>query len=61
LKALALGAIAVQIGRPYLYGLGVAGAAGVTRVVDILRRELELAMMLTGRPTIASIDPSVLW
>lgn len=61
LKALALGAIAVQIGRPYLYGLGVAGAAGVTRVVDILRRELELAMMLTGRPTIASIDRSVLW
>jgi len=61
LKALALGATAVQIGRPYLYGLGVGGAAGVTRVVEILRHEFELAMMLTGRPTIASIDRSVLW
>jgi 4-hydroxymandelate oxidase len=61
LKALALGATAVQIGRPYLYGLGVAGAEGVARVVTILRKEFEQAMMLTGRPTIASIDRSVLW
>jgi 4-hydroxymandelate oxidase len=61
LKALALGATAVQIGRPYLYGLAVAGAEGVTQVVRILRKELELAMMLTGRPTIASINGSVLW
>jgi len=61
LKALALGATAVQVGRPYLYGLGVAGAEGVARVVAILRKEFEQAMMLTGRPTIASIDRSVLW
>jgi 4-hydroxymandelate oxidase len=61
LKAIALGASAVQIGRPYLHGLGLAGAAGVTRVVEILRHEFELAMMLTGRPTIASIDRSVIW
>lgn len=61
LKALALGAAAVGIGRPYLYGLGVAGAEGVARVVEILRREFEMAMMLTGRPSIASIDRSVLW
>jgi 4-hydroxymandelate oxidase len=61
LKALAFGAVAVQIGRPYLWGLGVAGADGVARVVAILRKELELAMMLTGRPTLASIDKSVLW
>jgi len=61
LKALALGAAAVQIGRPYLWGLGLAGADGVTRVVEILRRELELAMMLSGRPAIAGIDRSVLW
>ena len=61
LKALALGATAVGIGRPYLYGLGVAGAAGVTRVIEILRREFEMAMMLTGRPSIASIDRSVIW
>ncbi len=61
LKALALGAVAVQIGRPYLWGLGVAGAEGVTRVVEILRKEFELAMMLAGRPTLASIDRSVIW
>jgi len=61
LKALALGASAVQIGRPYLYGLGVAGAEGVAQVVRILRKELELAMMLCGRPTIGSIDGTVLW
>ena len=60
-KALALGATAVQIGRPYLWGLGVAGAEGVTRVVQILRKEFEMAMALLGRPTIASIDRSVLW
>ena len=61
LKALALGAQAVAIGRPYLWGLGLAGADGVARVVQILRREFELAMMLSGRPTLASIDRSVLW
>ncbi len=61
LKALALGAVAVQIGRPYLYGLGVAGAAGVASVIRILRKELELAMMLAGFPTIASINRSALW
>ncbi len=60
-KALALGASAVMIGRPYLYGLGVAGADGVSTVVNILRREFEMAMMLMGRPTIASIDASALW
>jgi 4-hydroxymandelate oxidase len=61
LKALALGANAVMIGRPYVYGLAVAGSAGVTAVVDILLRELQLAMALVGRPTIASLDQSVLW
>jgi 4-hydroxymandelate oxidase len=60
-KALALGATAVQIGRPYLWGLGIGGAAGVTRVVEILRKELEMAMALLGRPNLASIDRSVLW
>jgi 4-hydroxymandelate oxidase len=61
IKAFALGASAVQIGRPYLWGLGISGAEGVTRVVEILRKEFEIAMALTGRPTIASIDRSVLW
>jgi 4-hydroxymandelate oxidase len=61
LKALALGANAVLIGRPYCFGLGVAGAEGVSQVVNILRSEFETAMALTGRPTIKSIDRSVLW
>ena len=61
LKALALGATAILIGRPYVYGLAVAGSAGVARVIEILRRELEQAMALTGRPTIAAIDRSVIW
>jgi 4-hydroxymandelate oxidase len=56
LKALALGARAVLIGRPILWGLAVDGAAGAADVLKILRRELEFAMALSGRPTIASID-----
>ncbi len=61
LKALARGADAVLIGRPYLYGLAVDGSDGVRHIVDILRRELEAAMALTGRTTIARIDRTVLW
>lgn len=61
LKALAFGASAVAIGRPYLYGLAVNGSVGVARVMEILRTELEMAMALTGRTTIAGIDRSVLW
>jgi 4-hydroxymandelate oxidase len=60
-KALALGADAVMVGRPYLYGLGVGGAEGVRRVVDILVKELVLAMALCGRPSLASLDRGVLW
>ena len=61
LKALAYGASAVGIGRPYLYGLAVGGSAGVAHVVDILKTELEMAMALTGRTTIPAIDRGVLW
>jgi len=61
LKALALGAKAVLIGRPYVYGLAVNGADGVAKVVNILQEELQMAMALTGRPNIPSIDRSVLW
>ena len=56
LKALAYGADAVLIGRPYLHGLAVDGAQGVQAVVDILRRELELAMMLCGCASVADVD-----
>ena len=61
LKAIALGASAVLIGRPYLYGLAVGGADGVARVVNILRREFEMAMALTGRTAIGQIDGTVIW
>ncbi len=55
LKALALGARAVLIGRPYLWGLAMDGEAGVRHVLELLRDELTVAMMLTGRPTVASL------
>jgi 4-hydroxymandelate oxidase len=61
LKAIALGARAVLIGRPYCYGLSVAGSEGVRRVVEILRAELEAAMMLSGVAAIGAIDRAVLW
>ncbi len=60
-KALAHGASAVLIGRPYVYGLSVGGPEGVQRVVEILRTELEGAMALTGKTRITDIDRSVLW
>lgn len=59
LKALALGATAVLIGRPYLYALAVSGASGVTAVVNLLRSELEMAMALTGQTSLASLDPTI--
>jgi len=61
LKALALGAKAVMIGRPYIYGLAVAGTAGVERVLQILKTELMMAMALVGVRSIAEIDRQVLW
>jgi 4-hydroxymandelate oxidase len=61
LKALAFGAQAVLIGRPYLYGLAIAGEEGIARVIDILRNELMIAMALTGCNSIPQIDRSVLW
>lgn len=61
LKALALGANAVLLGRPYLYALAAAGAEGVACAVSLLRKELQMAMALTGRTSIAAIDRSALW
>lgn len=48
LKALCLGAQAVHIGRPYLYGLGAMGQAGVSKVLEIMRKELDTTMALCG-------------
>lgn len=61
MKAIALGATAVLIGRPYIHGLAVQGADGVARIVTMLRRELEMAMALSGRPTLADVDASLIW
>ncbi|MDB5656812.1 MAG: lldD [Tardiphaga sp.] len=57
-KALALGADAALIGRPYMYGLAAAGMTGVAHVMQILRAELEMTMALTGCNTLADIDAS---
>jgi 4-hydroxymandelate oxidase len=55
IKALALGARGVLIGRPVLWGLATAGEAGVRQALEILRREIDLGMALCGCPTIATI------
>ena len=60
LKAVALGAKGVWIGRPFLYGLGAGGKAGVTRCLEILRNELDITMALCGKRDIREIDRSVL-
>ncbi len=59
LKALALGAKAVCIARPYLYGLAAFGQPGVQRVIELLRTELALDMGLAGVPNLAAIDRSL--
>ena len=59
LKALALGAQAVMLGRPILWGLGAFGAAGVQKVLELLQSELALAMGLCGKPNLAAIDRSL--
>ena len=60
LKALALGARAVLIGRPYLWGLAVEGEAGVRHVLELLHQEIVLAMALVGRPVVSAIDRTLL-
>ncbi|MFZ5565949.1 MAG: alpha-hydroxy acid oxidase [Pseudomonadota bacterium] len=60
LKAMALGADAVLLGRPYLYGLANAGAVGVAHVLRLLRDELEIAMALTGCRTLDQASPALL-
>ena len=60
LKALALGARAVLIGRPLFWGLAVDGEPGLQAVIQMLRDELEMAMGMCGRPTVRSVDISLL-
>lgn len=61
LKALALGAAAVLIGRPYCYALALAGAPGVARAIQLLEEELVMALMLTGRANVPAVTRDVLW
>jgi isopentenyl diphosphate isomerase/L-lactate dehydrogenase-like FMN-dependent dehydrogenase len=58
IKALALGARAVMVGRPYVYGLAVAGEAGALGVLDILRSEMERDLKLMGCPDVQKLDPT---
>lgn len=60
IKAMALGASAVLVGRPAVWGLANAGAAGVAHVIRLLRDELEIAMALTGCKTLADATPQLL-
>jgi len=58
-RAMALGARAVLLGRPVLWGLGAGGEAGVARVLELLRAEIDLALALCGCRSPADADPSL--
>ncbi len=59
LKPPAIGARAVRIGRPYVWGLALGGEAGVKKVLAMLREELELAMALAGCPSLDRVGPAL--
>lgn len=59
-RALALGAKSCLIGRSYIYGLGAGGEAGVAKAIEIIRKELDVSMALTGVNRISEINPCVL-
>jgi L-lactate dehydrogenase (cytochrome) len=60
MRALGLGARACMIGRAYVYGLGAGGQAGVAKAIEILAKELDVTMALTGMKRIADIDRRVI-
>jgi L-lactate dehydrogenase (cytochrome) len=60
LRAVALGAKGTLIGRAFLYGLGAGGRDGVTKVLEILHKELDLTMALCGRSRLSEVDESIL-
>jgi len=60
MRALALGAKCCMVGRPYVWGLGAMGKAGVAKAIECLRKELEVTMALTGTRNISEIGPQVL-
>ena len=59
-KALALGATAVGVGRPYAYGLALGGADGIVHVLRSLLAEADLIMAVDGYPTLADLTPDTL-
>lgn len=61
LKALALGARGTMIGKAFLYGLGAMGQAGVVTALELIRKELDVSMALTGTRDVHAIGPQVLW
>ncbi|MBN9073793.1 MAG: alpha-hydroxy-acid oxidizing protein [Rhizobiales bacterium] len=61
LKALCLGAKGTYIGRPFLYGLGAMGKAGVTLALEIIRKELDITMALCGKRDIRDVGPGLLY
>ncbi|WP_369415124.1 alpha-hydroxy acid oxidase [Acuticoccus kalidii] len=61
LKALALGADVASIGRAYIYGLGAMGEAGVTRALEIIKKEMDITMALCGETKLSDIGPNNIW
>ena len=60
MQALAMGADAVLLGRPVMYGLALGGQAGVVRVLDILKNEFSLSMQLMGCPRVQDLNRGML-
>jgi len=60
LKAWALGARGTMIGRPFLYGLGAMGEAGVTKCLEIIHKELDITMAFCGHTDIGNVDKNIL-
>ncbi len=60
LRALALGARSAMIGRAYLYGLGAGGQAGVAKTIEIIRKELDTSMALTGLTSVSDAGPQII-
>ena len=60
LKAVALGAKGVMLGRSYVYGLGAMGEAGVKAALNVIGKEMDLSMALSGRRDIADVDRDIL-
>jgi L-lactate dehydrogenase (cytochrome) len=60
LRAVALGANGVYIGRPFLYGLGAMGEAGVSKCLEIIHKELDITMAFTGHTSLRTVDSTIL-